>query len=314
MAFVAGTADLATAVASAGGIGGIGVGFTPPEELRAMIRSIREVTDGPFHLNFLTIFGNDEQAKVAAEEQVPIVSYHWGHPPLEQLAMLRDAGVSIWEQVGSVEAAELAVADGADAVIAQSWEAGGHNYGGLPAMVQIPTIVDAVGDRAMVLAAGGISDGRQVAAALCLGADGVWVGTRLVASEEAVVHPEHHARIVEATSDDAVMSSIFGPENPGFNPMRLLKNRVVNEWNDRLDEVPMDRDDLEVVGETVFLGQTMQMRKFPNLLPVPETTGDWEEMPWLAGQGVGLIHDIRPAGEIVHQMMAEAERVLRTHA
>jgi enoyl-[acyl-carrier protein] reductase II len=195
-------------------------------------------------------------------------------------------------------------------VIAQGWEAGGHNYGGLPIMVNVPSIVDAVGERALVLAAGGITDGRQAAAALCLGADGVWVGTRLVASREARVHPEHHRRLVSATGEDTVRSAIFGPEWPDFNPMRLQRDRVVSEWDDLLDQVPTERDSLEQVGTTVLLGEETVMRKFNVLLPVPETEADWEEMPWLMGQGVGLIHDIQPAGEIVKEMMEQAERVL----
>ncbi|WP_053111982.1 nitronate monooxygenase [Kitasatospora sp. MY 5-36] len=142
-------------------------------------------------------------------------------------------------QVGSADAAERAVDDGVEVVVAQGWEAGGHNYGGLPTIVGVPAVVDAVGDRALVLAAGGITDGRQVAAALCLGADGVWVGTLLVASREAQVHPEHHRRLVAA-----------------------------------LGEVPAVRGGLEQVGTTVFQGQETVLRKFNVLPPVPATEAD----------------------------------------
>ncbi|WP_223190446.1 nitronate monooxygenase [Nonomuraea terrae] len=180
-------------------------------------------------VNLITFFGTAEQIAVCAEERVPIVSFHWGHPPADWLKPLHEAGVSVWEQIGSADAARLAVDDGAEAVIAQGWEAGGHNYGGLPTMVNVPAIADAVGERAMVLAAGGITDGRQVAAALSLGADGVWVGTRMVASREARAHPEHHRRLLAATGDSSVLTSIFGPEFPQFNPMRLRRNRVVSE-------------------------------------------------------------------------------------
>jgi enoyl-[acyl-carrier protein] reductase II len=311
MAFVGETAELAVAVSNAGGIGAVGVGFTPPERLREIIHEMRDRTGGrPFNINFITFLGNDEQVQVCAEERVPIASFHWGHPPAHQLALLLDAGVSLWEQVGCAEAAEQAVDDGVEVIVAQGWEAGGHNYGGLPTFVSVPTVVDAVGDRAMVLAAGGVTDGRQVAAALCLGADGVWVGTRLVASAEARVHPEHHRRLIASSGEDTVRSAIFGPEWPAFNPMRLQRNRVVAEWTDRLAEVPTQRDDLDEVGQTVFLGEPTVMRKFNVLLPVPETTADWEEMPWLMGQGVGLVRDVRPAAEIVEAMMAEAAGVL----
>src|SRR5262249_58935041 len=181
---------------------------------------------------------------------------------------------------------------------------------GLPTFVLLPTLVDAVGRQAMVLGSGGISEGRGVAAALALGADAVWVGTRMVATLEANVHEEHKRRILAAKGEDTVFSSIFGPEWPHFNPMRLQQNRVVREYNHRLAEVPQQRDHLEVVGKTVLYGQPMEMRKFNVILPTRETEADWEEMPWLMGQGVGLVNDIAPAGVVVERMMSEAHAAL----
>ena len=216
----------------------------------------------------------------------------------------------MWEQVGAVEAAKTAVGDGVEVIVAHGWEAGGHNYGGLPTMVLVPEILDAASP-ALVFAAGGIVDGRGVAGALALGADGVWVGTRLVATPEATVHSEHKRRLVEGKGEQTVRSSIFGPEWPHFNPMRVLRNRVVDECTDRLSEISTVRDNLPLIGRTRFLGQEMEMRKFNVILPTDETEGDWEEMPWLAGQGVSLIHDIRPAKDVVETMMAEARDILR---
>jgi NAD(P)H-dependent flavin oxidoreductase YrpB (nitropropane dioxygenase family) len=311
LAFAGMTPDLAIAVSQAGGIGALGVGFMPPEELRSKIRAIRAATAAPFNINFITCFDNDRQIRVCAEERVPIASFHWGHPSAQHLRILRDAGVSIWEQVGTVEAGKIAAADGVEVVIAQGWEAGGHNYGGLGTLALTPAMVDAIGRRTIVLAAGGITDGRGVAAALMLGADGIWIGTRLVASEEAHVHPFHHQALLKATGIDTVRSSIFGPEMPAFNPMRLLRNRVVAEYTDRLDEVPTERSHLPVIGETILHGTVHMKRKFDVMLPVPQTTGDFEEMPWLAGQGVGLIQEILPAGTIVSKLMADAARVIR---
>jgi len=316
MAFAGLTPDLAIAVSKAGGIGAIGVGFTPPHVLREYIRAVKAATPSPFNVNCITCFDNDAQVKVCAEEGVPIVSWHWGHPSDENRRILRDAGVSSWEQVGSVDDAKRAVDDGAEVVIAQGYEAGGHNYQGLagqpglPTFVLLPTLVDAVGSQAMVLGSGGISDGRGVAGALALGADAVWVGTRMVATTEASVHDEHKRRIVAAKGEDTVFTSIFGPEWPHFNPMRLQRNRVVAEYNHRLAEVPTERGGLAVVGKTVLYGQPMEMRKFNVILPTPETEADWEEMPWLMGQGVGLVKDIQPAGEVVERMMREAQTVL----
>lgn len=315
MAFAGQEPEPAIAVSQAGGIGSIGVGFTPPDRLREIIAQLRsELGDQPFNINFITGFGNEETVAVAAELKVPIVSFHWGHPPQDQLDLLRDAGVSIWEQVGSALDATRAVDDGVDVVVAQGWEAGGHNYGGMGLIALVPEVVDAVGDRALVLASGGIADARGVAAALALGADGVWVGTRLVATEEAHVHPEHHRRILSSTGEDTIRSAVFGPEMPAFNPMRLLKVTVVDEYNDRVAELPLDgRTHLPVIGTTTFLGQSHTKHKFDVILPTPDTEGDFEEMAWLAGQGVGLVHDIKPAVEVVHDLMdGAADIILRS--
>lgn len=310
MAFAGMAVDLAAAVCTAGGVGAIGVGMMAPDELRTVIRELRRRTGGPFNVNFITCFDNDANVEVCVDEAVPIVSFHWGHPPDAQLRSLLAAGVSVWEQVGNIEDARRAAGSGVEVVIAQGWEAGGHNYGGLPTMVLTPSVVDAV-TPTLVLAAGGIVDGRQAAAALCLGADAVWVGTRLVASVEVHVHPEHHRRLLAASGEDTTRTGIFGPEMPQFNPMRLLRNRVVDEYAERLEDVPTVRGGLEEIGRTPFQGQETVMHKFNVLLPVPGTTGDFEEMPWLAGQGAGLIHDIRPAAEIVTEMMDGAAATLR---
>jgi len=310
MAFAGETPELAIAVSNAGGIGAIGVGFMQPDTLRQTIQSVRDATGGaPFNINFITVFDNDGQIRVCAEEQVPIVSFHWGHPSAEHLALLRDAGTSVWEQVGTVENARRAAGDGVEAVVAQGWEAGGHNYGGLPTFVLVPQMRDALNDT-LLLASGGIVDGRGVAAALALGADGVWVGTRLLASPEANVHPEHQRRLLSANGTDTTRSGIFGPEMPAFNPMRLHRNNVVAEWTERLAEVPTDRSEQPEIGRTQFLGQEHVKLKFDVMLPVPVTTGDFEEMPWLMGQGVGLVHEVMPAAEIVSEMMQDAAGIV----
>ncbi|MEO0391263.1 MAG: nitronate monooxygenase [Pseudomonadota bacterium] len=309
MAFAGEKPELAMAVGRGGGMGSIGVGFLPPQELREHIARLRDA-DHPYNINFITCFGNDEQVKATAEEKVPVASFHWGLPPEDQVKMLKDSGADIWVQVGSVEDGEKAVEQGADLVIAQGWEAGGHNYGGMGSMALIPAMVDAIGDRAIVLASGGITDGRGVAASLALGADGVWVGTRLVASKEAWVHPEHHERLIAATGSDTTRSGVFGPEMPDFNPMRLMRVRPTEEFEGRLSDVPMERSEEPVIGQTTFLGQPHEKRRFDVILPTPDTTGDYEEMAWLMGQGVGLVKDIRSATEIVEEMMADAERIL----
>ena len=312
MAFAGWSPPLAIAVARAGGIGAIGAGLLPPDVVRGMVQALKTANAGPFHINFLTPFDHDVPARICAEERVPAVSFHWGHPKPALIKLLKDAGCTVWEQVGNVEDARRAIGDGVDVIVAQGNEAGGHNYQGMPTFALVPAMRDAIGDTLM-LAAGGVSDGRGVAAALMLGADGVWVGTRLVATAEAAVHDEHKRRLVGAAGSDTTLSSIFGPENPAFNPMRVITNRVVREWNHRLSEVPATAQALAAqpeIGSTVLGGQTMTLRKFNVLLPTPETKGDWEEMPFLAGQGVGLIKDVAPAQQVVERMMSEARAVL----
>lgn len=309
MAFAGEKPEFVAAVSNAGGIGALGVGFIPADDLRMRLHKIKSLTTKPFNVNFITCFDNDAQIRMIAEEKPPIVSFHWGHPSAEHLRLLLDAGISVWEQVGSVEDAKRALGNGVEVIIAQGFEAGGHNYQSLPTMALIPEMVDAL-DGAMVLASGGISDGRGVAASLALGADGVWVGTRLLAAQEAYVHPEHIRRIIQAHGEDTRFSRVFGPEMPHFNPMRLLRNRVVEEYSDRLEDVPMDRSDLEVIGETRFLGVREIMRKFNVILPTPETQADWEEVPFLAGQGVGQVSKVQPAADIVTEMMEEAATIL----
>lgn len=309
MAFAGEKPDLALAVGRGGGIGSIGVGFMPGAELREHIARLRDAGQ-PYNINFITCFGNEEQVKATAEEQVPIASFHWGLPPDDQMKMLKDSGADVWVQVGTVEDGEKAVELGADLIVAQGWEAGGHNYGGMGSMALIPAMVDAVGDRAMVLGSGGIVDGRGVAASIALGADGVWVGTRLVATKEAWVHPEHHKRLLAARGSDTTRSGVFGPEMPDFNPMRLMRVRPTEEFQDRLADVPMERSNEPVIGHTTFLGQPHEKRRFDVILPTPDTTGDYEEMAWLMGQGVGLVKDIRSATDIVEDMMADAVAIL----
>jgi NAD(P)H-dependent flavin oxidoreductase YrpB (nitropropane dioxygenase family) len=130
---------------------------------------------------------------LAVAAGVAVVSFHWEHPPRSWIDRLHAAGVQVFEQVGSVDGARRAVDDGVDVVVAQGREAGGHNFATLPTFVLVPAVVDAVAP-ALVLAAGGVTDGRGLAAALMLGADGAWVGTRLVASVESAAHDKHDNR------------------------------------------------------------------------------------------------------------------------
>ena len=297
MAFVGMTPDLAVAVSNAGALGSLGVGLLPPPAITQAIAAIRAGTPGPFHVNFITIFTDEPRIDAVCEAAPAAVSFHWGHPPRSWIDRLHAAGSRVFEQVGSVEDAKRAAGDGVDVIVAQGLEAGGHNFATLPTFALLPLVADAVAP-ALVLAAGGIADGRGLAAALMLGADGAWVGTRLAATDESLAHDEYKERLVSAGATETVRTSLFGPETPEFNPMRVLRNRVV-------DAPPTD--ERPVVGHTTLGDEVLELRRYTSMVPMRGlTTGDLDEMPLLSGQGVGLVDAVKPAASVIADMTAQA--------
>jgi enoyl-[acyl-carrier protein] reductase II len=309
MAFVASTPELPIAVSNAGALGALGAGLMPAPVLTQVIAGIRAGTDRPFNVNFITGFAQQDQIDAVGAAGVPVVSFHWGHPPRAWIDQLHAAGVRVFEQVGSVDAAKRAVDDGVDVVVAQGLEAGGHNYATLPTFVLVPQVVDAVAP-ALVLAAGGITDGRGLAAALMLGADGAWIGTRLVATDESGAHDGYKERLVAAGATATVRTSLFGPETPDFNPMRVLRNRVVDEF----PQQPPPGTPRPVIGRTSLGGPEIDVPRFSNLVPMRGvTSGDLDEMPLLAGQGVGLIDGVKSAASVIAEITGQAREVIARH-
>jgi NAD(P)H-dependent flavin oxidoreductase YrpB (nitropropane dioxygenase family) len=307
MGFV-GMPPLVAAVSNAGGMGTFGASPLPPEAGRNMIQQIRSMTSQPFGVNFITPFTEDAHIEVCIEEKVPVVSFHWEAPPEAFISRLQDGGAKVWMQVGSVRQAHEVARLGVDAVIVQGSEAGGHVRGAASTLVLVPAVIDAIAPLPVV-AAGGIADGRGVAAALALGAEAVWVGTRMVATQEANVHDEYKRRIVTATETDTIVTTLFGPEWPDA-PARVLRNRIVNEWAGREKEIVHTTNPSQSIERTLLGAEEYIMPKFSAFLPTPETTGDFEEMMMVAGECSGLVKEIRPAGEIVHEMMEEARRII----
>ncbi len=310
MAFVASTPDLPVAVSNAGALGALGVGLMPAPVLTQVIAGIRAGTERPFNVNFITGLTRPDQIDAVCEAAVPVVSFHWGHPSRDWIDRLHAAGVRVFEQIGSMDGAKRAVDDGIDVVVAQGLEAGGHNFATLPTFALVPQVVDAVAP-ALVLAAGGIADGRGLAAALMLGADGAWIGTRLVATDESGAHEGYKERLVSAGPTATVRTSLFGPETPDFNPMRVLRNRVVDEF----PEQPPADTPRPIIGRTSLGGPEIDVPRFANLVPMRGvTTGDLDEMPLLAGQGVGLIDAVKSAASLIADMTAQAREVITRHA
>ncbi|WP_082596133.1 nitronate monooxygenase family protein [Rhizobacter sp. Root16D2] len=319
MGFVA-LPSLVAAVSNAGGIGVLGNGIEPPPGTQALIQSIKATTARPFGVDFIfddSAFGplvTQAHIDVCVAERVRLVVFHMNVPPRAWVDRLHAAGARVWMQVASVAQALEAAAAGMDAVIAQGSQAGGHNKSTTRTLQLLPQVVRAVRPL-MVLASGGIADGRGVVDALSHGADGVWVGTRLVASSEAHAHPEYQRRIVEARGHATVTTTLFGPEYPG-RPYRVLRNRVVDEWAGREGQVPNPPPPPAVIGSTLLfpltLKQNYSMPKFSAIVPTPETSGDFEEMGLPAGsESVKFIKRVQPAAEIVREMMEEAQALIR---
>lgn len=309
MAFV-GMPQLAAAVANAGGMGVIGASPEPPPRLQQLIQQTRKLTSRPFAVNLINASGfpgnlvpftTDLHVAICATERVPVVWFHWDLPPRRWIEQLHGAGVRVWIQVGSVADARSARDLGADAVIAQGANCGGHSKGSLPLSQLLPAVVESL-QPFPVLAAGGIATPPDVAWALARGACAAVVGTRLVASEEAFAHENLKARIVRSDGTNTVKTTMFGPEWPNA-ALRVLRNRVVSEWAGRESEIPIMPPPPAVIGTTTFAGAPYAMPKFSAILPTPDTRGDFEEMALPAGDGAGRVTEILPAGEIVRKLM-----------
>ena len=218
-------------------------------------------------------------------------------------------GIKVWEQMGSVEAAKEAVDSGIDLIVAQGPEAGGHNYGSLPTFVLVPSIVQTVAPTP-VLAASGISNGRQLAAALVLGADGVSIGTRFVATDEAFAHPEYKRRLVEANGTQTGLSSVYGPNMPHFNPMGVLDLGLAHEFAGRDDDAPKELESQPIIASMLLAGKEVPLHRFASFVPTPDTEGNIGELPFLAGQGVGLVKKIASVRTGVDTLMADAVAAL----
>ena len=288
-------ARLAAAVAEAGGLGGLGgIDRAGPDHLRAEISKTRDLTARPFSVNLwcFVLDAAPQFLDVCMEEQVPSVTLSFGAPG-DHARRAKDAGLLVLHQVQTVAGARDAVAAGVDVIIAQGGEGGGHT-GSVATMALVPQVVDLAGETP-VIAAGGIADGRGVIAALALGAQGVIMGTRFVASEEAGSTGTHQQHIIGATADDTVFTDVFdivdGMQWPRGISGRTIRTPFSDEWHGREDELRRARD--AILAESTV----------PNEAPERAHSA-------YAGQSAGLIHDVRPAGQILRDIVAEAEATL----
>lgn len=287
MAWVA-DASLAAGVSNAGGLGIIAGMNSNGDQLRAEIKKCRELTDKPFGVNVMLLSPFvEEVAKVVAEEKIPVVTTGAGNPAKYMKEWLA-AGIKVIPVVPSVSMAKLAKRHGAFAVIAEGGESGGH-VGDLTTMVLVPQIVDAVD--IPVIAAGGIADGRQLAAAFMLGAVGVQVGTRFLVAEECTIAQEYKNKVLKAKDIDTVLTG----KRLG-HPVRSLKNAFTREYLKKEYNSEISDEELEKMG----LG----------VLRSAARGGDVSTGCVIAGQVASMVKKEQPAKEIIEEMFTQAEEVL----
>ena len=285
MAWVA-DADLAAAVSNGGGLGVIAAANMPPELLERQLLRIRTLTDKPFGLNIMLLSPTAGDAiELAAKYGVPVVTTGAGMPG-KVLDRLKPLGTTVIPVVASVSHAGRIAKQGANAVIAEGTEAGGH-IGETTTMNLVPQIADAV--EIPVIAAGGIADGRGAAAAFALGASGVQVGTRFVCAEECNAHINYKRKIVMANDRaTAVTGRSLG------HPVRAIKNKFIKQYEE-LEKKGAPAEELEALGA--------------GKLRLAVVEGDAEMGSLMAGQSAGLVHDIEPAAVIIESIVSQMNNI-----
>jgi NAD(P)H-dependent flavin oxidoreductase YrpB (nitropropane dioxygenase family) len=287
--------------------------YADPEALRKQIRKTRALTSKPFGVNLNLEFPQDERLEVCLAEKVPVISFFWREPGA-LVRRAKEAGAIVLQTVASANMARRAVESGVDVVVAQGWEAGGHVRGTVATLPLIPAVVDVVGTTPVV-AAGGIADGRGLAAVLALGAAGAWIGTRFLASQEATIHPRYRERLLRATEDDTVFLEELFDVGWSKAPHRVLRNNMVETW-EAAGRPPSGARPGE--GEVIARSgsEDYGYRKHDEIVryqcytPGTDAEGDIDALSLWAGQSLGLVSEIKPAGDIVREIVAQAQSTL----
>ena len=286
MAWVA-TAELAAAVSNGGGLGLIAAGGAPADVVRAQVRKCRELTDKPFGVNVMLMSPFAEEVmQVVIEEKPAVVATGAGNPG-KYMEALKEAGIKILPVIASVAMAQKVEKQGADAVIAEGTEAGGH-IGEITTMCLTPQIVDAV--NIPVVCAGGIADVRGAVAAFALGADGIQVGTKFICSTECIAHDNYKQAVIKAKDRDAVVTG----RSTGA-PVRALKNKLTKEYQ-RLEAMNASAEEIEQLGVGGL------RRAFEE--------GDTQMGSLMAGQSAAMVKEILPCAEIIKSYFEDIDSVL----
>ncbi len=287
MAWVA-TAELAAAVSNGGGLGLIAAGGAPADVVRAEIKKCRELTDKPFGVNVMLMSPFAEEVmQVIIEEKPAVVATGAGNPG-KYIESLKEAGIKILPVIASVAMAQKMEKHGADAVIAEGTEAGGH-IGEITTMCLTPQVVDAV--NIPVVCAGGIADKRGAVAAFALGADGIQVGTRFICSDECIAHENYKQAVIKAKDRDAVVTG-----RSSGAPVRALKNKLTKEYQ-RLEKENATAEEIEQLGvgglKRAFLDGDTQMGSL------------------MAGQSAAMVKEIEPCADIIRSYFGDIDSVLK---
>lgn len=299
--------ELTAAVSNAGGLGMIPLWYLDDHAVRAGIRAVRALTTKPFGVNLNLNWPQEERLAICLDEGVSIVSTFWGDPAAS-IARAHAAGATVFHTAGSVDEARRAADAGADVIVAQGWEAGGHIRGTIATLALVPAVVDAIRP-IPVAAAGGIADGRGLAAILALGASAAWIGTRFLSSPEATIHPRYRDRIVAAGTDDTYYSTTLydiGWPDAGH---RVLRNKTVEAFEAAGSPPSGSRPgEGEIVATSPFSGDAV---RYSISGASAGMAGDIDALAMWAGQGVGLVSRAQQAREIVREIADEADAVLR---
>jgi nitronate monooxygenase len=291
--------ELAAATSNAGGLGHLACTWRSPDQLQQLFETMRTLTDSLWGANFVLEFPIEDQLSVALSHGVRAISFFWGDGG-RYVPAVKAAGAIAIQVIGSIHEAKRAADAGFDLIVAQGREAGGHVWGDLGTMTLLPQVVDAIAPLP-VLAGGGIADRRGVAAALALGAAGVWVGTRFLAAEEANIHPRYQELVLAASGDDTLYSEVF---DVGWlnAPLRTIRNKTTRAWLDAGRPAPPNRPGEEERVAQRADGSTIVRYSFS--APTREAVGDIEAMALYAGEGVGMVKSREPARVIVSDLAA----------